>query len=301
MRKVEEAAAARSPKVRGAFVQTRPVFGENENNCEEAVRVASRVKSDIYVFPELCNTGYAFRSKEECLSLSEPVSGRSVEIFRAFSERSKSTVVAGFAEREGDGAFNSSVIIEKGNVLGTYRKMHLFYREKLWFSPSNSGFKVFEIKSTGCKVGVLICFDWIFPEAWRELALRGADIVCHPSNLVIPGKAQLGTRIRAFENRIFVITANRIGREKRGVKDNFKFTGRSQIISPTMEKLASARANEVVATAANLDLSKSRNKNVTSLNNLFEDRRLEFYLENFKEQQGRMEQDAATPVMEPND
>ncbi|MHB8566325.1 MAG: nitrilase-related carbon-nitrogen hydrolase [Nitrososphaerales archaeon] len=276
-------------KIRGAFVQTKPIFGENELNSENAINLASKVKSDIYVFPELGNTGYAFRSKEESLTLSESIkSGKSIEIFRSFSQKNKCVVVAGIAEREKDKVYNSSVVIERGEVLGTYRKMHLFYRERFWFSPSDDGFKIFELKSLGCTIGVLICFDWIFPEAWRELALRGADIVCHPSNLVIPGKAQIGTMVRAIENRIFVITANRVGSENRGSKDKFKYTGRSQIISPLMEKLASANGTEAVARSAILHLSKARNKNVTSLNNIIEDRRVEFYTESVKKRRSRI-------------
>lgn len=284
------------PMIRGAFVQTRPVFGKNQTNAEEAIKIASKVKSDIYVFPELSTTGYAFTTKEECMSLAETTSGPSIELFRQFAEKKKCIVVAGFAEREESKIYNSSVIIERGEVLGTYRKMHLFYREKLWFERADTGFKIFESPNLGCKFGVLICFDWLFPEAWRELTLGGADIVCHPSNLVIPGKAQVGTQIRAFENRIFVITANRVGTERRSPKDNFKYTGRSQIISPLMEKLTFASSTETVAKVAKLDITKSRNKNVTELNNVKSDRRLEFYTENCKEQEYRLRESTVPSI-----
>ena len=271
-----------SKTVIGAFVQTRPKFGKSEENVEQALKIASKVKSDIYVFPELCNTGYAFVSKEESAQLSESLSGRSVESFQSFSEKRKCAVVAGFAENDSGHVYNSSVIIERGKILGTYRKMHLFYREKLWFSEADTGFKVFDLQSLSCKIGPMICFDWFFPEATRELVLKGADIVCHPSNLVLPGKAQQGTTTRAFENRVFVITANRVGIENRGPKDKFRFTGRSQIISPLMEKLATSRENESIAKAARLNLDLARNKNVTSMNNLLQDRRTEFYVEQTK-------------------
>jgi len=270
-----------SSSVRGAFVQTRPIFGKNEENIDDAIGIASKVKSDLYVFPELCNSGYAFRSREEAQTFAESLqAGKSVEKFLSFSDKKKCSVVAGLAERDDEGKiYNSSVVIERGKIIGTYRKMHLFYREKLWFSPSISGFSVFDLQTLNCRIGVLICFDWIFPEASREVMLRGADIICHPSNLVLPGKAQIGMMARAFENRVFVITANRIGRENRGTKDKFKFTGNSQIISPLMEKIAFAYANEKVARSARLDMSLSRNKNATSMNNLLEDRRLQFYTE----------------------
>jgi predicted amidohydrolase len=264
--------------IRGAFVQTWPKFGQNEENIDEAINLASNVTSDIYVFPELCNTGYAFTSKRECLSLAESLkNGKSVEQLRSFTEKKKCTIVAGLAEKEGGRAYNASITIERGKVLGTYRKMHLFYREKLWFTKSYSGFKTFYLETLGCRIGVLICFDWIFPEASRRLTLEGAEVICHPSDLVLPGMAQIGMMARAYENRIFIITANRVGSENRGPKDRFLFTGKSQIISPRMEKLAAAGPSEVAARVAKIDLRLARTKYVTSLNDVIEDRRTNFY------------------------
>ncbi len=268
----------------GAFVQMRPKFGENSENIERAVKLASKVRADLYVFPELCNSGYAFTSKEEARQFSESLeTGPSVQVLQSFSEKRKCALVAGLTEKSGESIFNSAVIIDNGRILGTYRKTHLFYREKLWFEPGDSGFKVFDLERYGCKIGPIICFDWFFPEASREVAVKGADVICHPSNLVLPGKAQIGMMVRAFENRVFVITANRVGIENRSKEDNFHFTGKSQIISPTMEKLASAKANESIAKVARLNLDLSRNKKVTSMNDVFEDRRLEFYKAQYHE------------------
>ena len=264
--------------IRGAFVQTRPIFGEVEKNIENAVKIASQVNSDIYVFPELCNTGYAFRSRKECFSLAESLDhGRSVEKFQEFTEKKKCTIVAGLAEKDRGRAYNSSVVIERGRILGTYRKMHLFYREKLWFSKSYSGFKTFYLDSIDCRIGVLICFDWMFPEASRKLAMNGAEVLCHPSDLVLPGKGQTGMLVRAFENHVFAITANRIGYENRGPKEKFRFTGYSQIVSPKMKKLVTAERNGVVAKATRLDLELARKKFATSANNIIEDMRADFY------------------------
>lgn len=264
--------------IRGAFVQTRPVFGKVAENIENGLRLASKVQADIYVFPELCNTGYAFRSRKECFSLAEPLDrGTSVEKFLEFTEKKKCTIVAGLAEKQGTRTYNSSLVVERGRILGTYRKMHLFYREKLWFSKSYDGFKTFRLDSLGCRIGVLICFDWLFPEASRKLALRGADVICHPSDLVLPGKGQAGMMVRAFENRVFTITANRVGTENRGQKDNFRFTGNSQIVSPEMKKLVTAGENVAVAKVAKLDLDLARKKYATSMNNIISDMRTDFY------------------------
>lgn len=267
----------------GAFVQTRPKFGKNFENIEQAIKLASKVKADLYVFPELCNTGYAFTSKEEARSLSESLlNGPSVEALQSFSEKKKCALVAGLAEKDREKIFNSAVIVDNGKLKGIYRKTHLFYREKLWFEPGDTGFKVFELDKQGCKVGSIICFDWFFPEASREVAIQGADVICHPANLVLPGKAQLGMLVRAFENKVFVITANRVGIENRSSKDKFRYTGKSQIISPTMEKLAGAKSNESAAKAVKLDLGLARDKMVTTMNNAFDDRRIEFYRKQYQ-------------------
>ncbi len=267
----------------GAFVQTRPKFGKNLENIEHAIKLASKVKADLYVFPELCNTGYAFTSKEEARALSESLqTGPSVEALQSFSEKNECALVAGLAEASDGEVFNSAIIIDNGKSLGVYRKTHLFYREKLWFEPGDTGFKIFELEKVGCKVGPIICFDWFFPEASREVAILGADVICHPANLVLPGKAQLGMLVRAFENRVFVITANRIGVENRSPEDKFRYTGKSQIVSPTMEKLATAKSNESVAKLARLDLELARKKKVTSMNDALADRRIEFYKEQYQ-------------------
>ncbi|GAH14135.1 unnamed protein product, partial [marine sediment metagenome] len=121
-------------------------------------------------------------------------------------------------------------------VLGTYRKLHLYYKEKLWFSLGNKPLKIYEVKNA--KIGIMICFDWFFPETMRSLNLLGADIIAHPANLVLP-YCQRAMITRCLINRVFAITSNRIGNEARG-EDNFTFTGRSQITSYNGDILSSA-------------------------------------------------------------
>jgi len=123
-----------------------------------------------------------------------------------------------------------------------------------------------------CRVGILICFDWQFMESWRVLALRGADIVCHPSNLVLPGRAQRAVPLHAMLNRLFVITANRIG-EERGLC----FTGFSLVAGPSGEILASASPAGEEVHWVDCDPLQARDKQVTMRNDLIADRRPEFY------------------------
>ncbi len=257
------------------FVQTNPVFGEKEKNTEEAINLSKEAGGDLIVFPELFNTGYAFASKKEAFDLAEKIpNGYTTMRLMEHSREDNKTIVAGLAERLDDKIFNSAVVVSNGRLIGVYRKVHLFYKEKLWFSIGNTGFKVFDLESF--KLGVMICFDWFFPESARILALEGADVIAHPSNLVLPGLCQKATLIRSLENKLFIITANRIGTEIRG-NERFNYTGRSQITSPSMRILASAEEDEVIAKVVGVDVFVARNKNITKLNHAIQDRRVEFY------------------------
>jgi predicted amidohydrolase len=124
----------------------------------------------------------------------------------------------------------------------------------------------------GVKIGMLVCFDWMFPEIYRTLALQGADVICQPSSLVLPGKAQKAIPVHAMINRVFLVLANRTGTEQ-----NLTFTGNSLIAGPTGEILAQASALGEEVLEADIDISLSKNKMITPKNHAFDDRRPEFY------------------------
>ncbi|MEM2883986.1 MAG: nitrilase-related carbon-nitrogen hydrolase [Nitrososphaerales archaeon] len=258
-----------------AYAQTNPTFGEVESNVDDALTVIRSTDADIIVFPELFNTGYAFIDREEVKRFAEEVPhGETCRALIEESGRQKKTIVAGLAEKAGDAVYNSAVIVSKGRLVGSYRKIHLFDREKILFNRGDLMPKVYDVE--GVKLGVLICFDWLFPEIWRVLALKGADIIAHPSNLVLPYYCQRAMLARSFENHIYTVTANRVGEEKRG-NYHLKYIGRSQIVSPKMEVLASASDDQVECKAAQINLELARNKKLTALNDIFKDRRPKFY------------------------
>lgn len=260
--------------VRIGFVQMRVSFGKVEKNIERGMKIALSLKEpDLIVFPELFNTGYAFLDRREVLKLSEDLNGKTVKAILDLSREVGSCVVAGIAEREEERVFNSAVIALDGEILGIYRKIHLFFKEKEWFNEGDLGFRVF--KTPKFKLGVMICFDWIFPEAARTLALKGAEIIAHPSNLVLP-YAQNAMLTRSIENRVYTITANRIGAEKRGGLE-FRFTGGSQITAPDMRLIHRASENSEEGYCAEIDVSKARDKKVTPLNDVIGDRKTQFY------------------------
>jgi predicted amidohydrolase len=182
-------------------------------------------------------------------------------------------VVAGFAERSGDQVYNAALLANGDGVRGCYRKVHLFNREKVWFSPGDGSFPVFRVGEAN--VGLMICFDWIFPEAARSLALRGAEIIAHPANLVLP-YCQEAMKTRCLENRVFAITANRIGTERRG-EDDLTFTGASQITSPRAEILSSAPIDCTHVDVVEIDPMEARDKKVNPFNHVLDDRRPAFY------------------------
>jgi predicted amidohydrolase len=172
-------------------------------------------------------------------------------------------------ERSGDRPYNSAAVFANGSHLLTYRKLHLFNTEKAIFSPGNEPAPVFEFN--GFCYGLMICFDWFFPEITRRLALEGAQIILHPANLVLP-YCQTAMITRSIENRVFTATANRTGSE-RGVS----FSGLSQVTGPRGELFtrASAEFRGVLTVAVNPALAD--NKWITPANHLFDDRRPEFY------------------------
>jgi predicted amidohydrolase len=166
------------------------------------------------------------------------------------------------------------VVVGPNGFIGLYRKSHLFYEETLWFSPGNTGFKVFH--AGGAVIGVMVCFDWFFPEAMRLLALAGADVICHPSNLVLP-HAPNAMKTRCLENRVFAITADRVGFEERGGRERLTFIGTSQIVSPQGEVLVRASTDQEEVQVVSIDPKDARRKTINRYNHLFADRRPELY------------------------
>jgi predicted amidohydrolase len=260
--------------MKAAFIQFDPVFGEIEVNINKAVGLVERTGAEIIVLPELFNTGYLIVSKDEAFDLSEPIpGGKTTEALSAAAREKNAHIVAGMIERENDNLFNSAVVISPSGYLGKYRKIHLFSEEKLWFQPGDLGFSVFDIGI--CKIGVMVCFDWFFPESMRTLALKGADLICHSANLVLPF-CQDAMITRCLENRVFAVTANRTGEENRkGTK--LHYTGRSQITGPDARILRQAGAETEEIGIAEIDVNLSRDKNLNPYNHILLDRRKDFY------------------------
>lgn len=261
-------------KLKVGFLQFQPKLFHEKHNLEKISSMLKGCKADLVVLPELATSGYLFANQNEMEPLAVPgKSGRIADFFRDISTKENCGIIVGFLEKENKNFYNSQMLVYPEGKIEIYRKTHLFYEEKGLYKPGNLGFNVFEFR--GAKVGLMVCFDWIFPEAARTLALKGADIICHSSNLVLPF-CQKAMITRSIENQVFTITANRTGTES-NADEELTFSGMSQIISPKGEILAQANANEEILKIVEINPENARDKFVTEKNNVLTDRKTEFY------------------------
>lgn len=256
------------------FYQFNPKFKRVNENCTKIINKLNGVKADVIVLPELAFTGYNFHDRKELESVAEdPADSNIVKEVTNLCSRNDFYIITGFAEKFGQSIFNSALLIGPEGLVHIYRKIHLFNREKLYFNPGDRPLAINTIKGT--KIGIMICFDWIFPEIARSLAILGAEVICQPANLVL-SYCQNVMLARSLENRVFSVTANRIGKEifEHG---SLEFTGQSQIVAPNGDLLYRANSKKELIYIHDIEQKEASNKNITKLNNIFVDRRPDFY------------------------
>jgi predicted amidohydrolase len=254
------------------FIQFAPALGDVRATLEQIDRLAARAAgADLLVLPELCNSGYNFHSHQQAWETAEEI-GDSVFLrhLESLCRRTGFHVVSGLNERDGARLYNSAVVVGPRGTLGRYRKLHLFMNERDHFRPGDCGLPVFDLGF--CRLGVLVCFDWAFPEVWRILALKGADVIAHPSCLVLPGLAQRVVPVHALTNHVYVVTGNRIGSE-----GSLTFTGLSTVAGPKGDVLFQASTDGEEVGLVEVDVALARDKRVTPRNDLLGDRRPEEY------------------------
>ncbi|MBN1433452.1 hypothetical protein JW921_01750 [Candidatus Fermentibacterales bacterium] len=267
--------------IRAGFFQFAPRFGEVEANLVAVLEGLSGAEAGLVVLPELPFTGYCFRDREEVMRYAEdPGSSPTLDALESLCRARELYLVTGFAEREGDRVYNSALLIGPGGIVARYRKIHLFNREKAIFDPGYAPPEVHDVR--GVRVGLMVCFDWVFPEVARIMALRGADVLCHPTNLVLD-YCQRAMLTRSLENSVYAITANRYGTEDRGDPPALTFTGASQVSAPSGEVLHRAPADGDELFVFELDPAIARDKWMTPGNHLLADRRPHLYGDVVKE------------------
>lgn len=270
-----------SPVVAVAAAQTCPKINERERNlgemsfwAQEAVNKHAR----LVVFPECSLTGYNYVSRDEALEQAEPLPGPASAHLVDVAVELDIYIVFGLIERSGDRLYNSAALIGPEGIVGVYRKTHLPWEAVDRFVDKGDGpFSVFDT-SIG-RIGILICYDMRFPEPARILALQGADIIVHPTNLPPEGSPQPDYiyQTRAAENRVWIVSADRVGNE-RGVR----FIGRSAIVDPTGKKVAEGSEDAEELVMAEIDPLYARTKDLIIVPEVYElhpfaDRRPDLY------------------------
>ena len=265
--------------MRVAVAQIEPKLGENERNldvCLARLKEAAAAGAELLVLPECAIPGYMFESLEEAMPFAEEIPGRSTEALVGACRTLGMHVVCGLLERDGDLLRNAAVLVGPDGLVGSYRKTHLPFLGVDRFVTPGDELAVYDTPLG--RIGVEICYDLRFPEVTRTLALRGADMVAHPTNFPMAAKVQteLITVARAAENRVYLLTANRVGTERWG-----EFCGWSQIVDPFGKRLAEAGEREETLLVAEIDLEKARDKDYVVPGEyelyLFRDRRPDLY------------------------
>ncbi len=268
-----------------------------EQSLEKAegfVRQAASRGAGIVLLPELFETKYFCQERRyEYYDLALPAEENpAVKRFTEVSQELGLVIPVSFYERCGNVLYNSVAVLDCGKLLGIYRKTHIpddhFYQEKFYFTPGNTGFKVWET-SVGM-VGVGICWDQWFPEAARCMALAGAELLLYPTAIgsepIIEcdssGHWRRCMQGHSAANLVPVIAANRIGteivepcEENASQKSSLTFYGSSFITDGTGDLLQTASKNKEKVLIQEFDLDELRDYRLSW--GVFRDRRPEMY------------------------
>jgi 5-aminopentanamidase len=264
---------------RVACIQSGVVFADPDENFSVLVsklEEAKKAGAEVVVFPECFLTGYcvAHRAAAEAIAIerSSPVLNR----IQTEVDRLDVILIVGFAEKNGELLVNTAALFEPGLEPRYYEKTHLPELGYDNFVTPGNELPVFETRVG--KIGILICFDLRFPEPFRALCLKGADLIALPTNWPEGAdvSADLVAKVRAVENKVFLATCNRTGSE-----NGFTFIGKSKIITPMGQILDEAGPEEKIL-IADLDFSESRNKRIVTRRGeyeitVFDARRPELY------------------------
>jgi Predicted amidohydrolase len=251
-------------------------LGANLAAATAAIREAVGAGARVVVVPELATSGYMLDSVEEARSVAITRTHPVFAQWAAAVAEVDGVAIGGFVELGDDGRlYNSAAVVDASGVLAVYRKVHLWDKEKLIFTPGSAEPPV--VDTPVGALGILICFDLEFPEFPRSLALRGAELIVVPTNWPREG-VPAGERVpevtvamaAAYSNHVAIACCDREGTER-----GQAWNEASCIIDEHGWIVATADERGVVS--ADLDLDLSHDKSITGIVDLFGDRRPELY------------------------
>jgi len=230
-----------------------------ERNIQRAVEmaeVAAEKDARVICYPELFLTPWFPKKENRSLfSLALSPLGETLGRFQQVSEKTGTVLIVPFFETVSGKYFNSAAVFDRGKMLGIYRKLHLpdlpLYREQFYFSSGDTGLPVFET-SQG-RIGIQICWDNLFPEGSRVLALKGAELVFAPTaaSLNTHSLWERAISANAFANNMFIFRVNRVGKE-----EGISFYGRSFCVDPWGEMASELAGGKEAIVLADIDLKE---------------------------------------------
>lgn len=244
-----------------AVAQVPAVLGNVAHNLAAMsgwMKEAAEKGAKLLVFPECYLSGYMFETRNDAYASAIEQDGPELERVRELCVEHSMEVVVGFLERFGPKLYNVAAVIGSSGVTGIHRKRHLPFLGADRFVDEPDGIDVSVFDTAVGKVGVAICYEIRFPEVSRTLALAKADFIALPTNWPVQSVllADYFTRVRAAENFVFFLVANRADSE--GDAD---FLGKSQIVDPLGNVIVNAGTDEGIVVAA-ADVDRARNKTI---------------------------------------
>ena len=246
-----------TPVYKAAAIQYAPTLFEKEKNLLEQLEMveeAARNDAKLIVLVEMATTAYCFFDRAEIAPYVEPIPGPTTERVGELAARYGCYIVVGMpeVEPETDIYYNSLALVGPEGVVGKYRKTHSFISENTWAKDGDLDLPVFRTELGN--LGGLICMDASFPETARVLALRGADVICFPTNWLLEKAPAPAWITRAFENGVYLVAADRWGNER-----TVEFSGGSAVIDPD-GAIQSYRDTGNGIVYGYIDIAKARDK-----------------------------------------
>ncbi len=243
-------------RIAGIQISAGQDVGRNIQRAVEMAEVAAEKDASVICYPELFLTTW-FPKQENKSLFSWAISslGETLGRFQKVSEKTGTVLIVPFFESVSGTYYNSAAVFDRGKLLGVYRKLHIpdlpLYREQFYFSPGDSGIPVFET-SQG-RIGVQICWDNLFPEGSRVLALKGAEIVFAPTAASLNTHSLWERAIcaNAFANNMYIFRVNRVGQE-----DGVSFYGRSFCVDPWGEMASELAGSKEAIVLADIDIAE---------------------------------------------
>ena len=228
-----------------AAIQFNVSFGEVETNLQQALAGLRRARAQecrLAVLPEMWSSGYDYKRLPALAAQTPRILGE----LQRLTEELDMVVVGSLAEQDNDKLYNTAFVVDRGQTVGSYRKLHLFSTmgEDRFLA---AGDRTLVVPTSAGRLGVAICYDLRFPEQFRKLALEGAEIICVPAEWPKPRQDHWRTllRARAIENQLFIAATNCCG-----LQGKLDFFGMSMLIAPRGEVLAEAGDTPTEITAS---------------------------------------------------